>query len=103
MLGLSCSTPALRCSMRILSCGMWHLVPRPGIEPWSPALGAWILTHWTTREVPDLVILKLSGSLHHFETIWKVMELLTWEKEQMSKTLHTILGSSKTPPQSVRL
>ena len=27
------------------------LVPRPGIEPMSPALQAWILNHWTTREV----------------------------------------------------
>ena len=28
------------------------LVPRPGIEPGSPALGAQSLSHWTTREVP---------------------------------------------------
>ena len=24
------------------------LVPRPGLEPGPPALGAWSLTHWTT-------------------------------------------------------
>jgi len=24
----------------------------PGIKPWPPALGAWSLSHWTTREVP---------------------------------------------------
>ena len=30
--------------------GMWNL-PRPGIEPMSPAFGRQILTHWTTREV----------------------------------------------------
>ena len=35
-----------------LSCDMWDLVPRPGIEPRSPALGTWSLSHWTTREVP---------------------------------------------------
>ena len=35
-----------------LSCGMWDLVPWPGIEPESPALGAWSLSHRTTREVP---------------------------------------------------
>ena len=34
-----------------LSCGMWDLVPWPGIEPESPALGAWSLSHRTTREV----------------------------------------------------
>ena len=28
------------------------LVPWPGIEPMPPALGAWSLNHWTTREVP---------------------------------------------------
>ena len=31
---------------------MWALVPWPGMEPWSPALGVWSLSLWTTREVP---------------------------------------------------
>ena len=39
-----------------LSCGMWDLVPWPGIEPGPHALGAQSLTHWTTREVPRLNI-----------------------------------------------
>ena len=34
-----------------LSCGIWDLVPWPGIEPEPPALGVWHLNHWTTREV----------------------------------------------------
>ena len=34
-----------------LNCGMWDLVPQPGIKPRPPALGAWSLSHWTTREV----------------------------------------------------
>ena len=38
----------------ILSCGMWDLVPWPGIEPRLPALEALSLNHWTTREVPSL-------------------------------------------------
>ena len=38
-----------------LSCGMWDLVPQPGIEPRIPALGAWSLSHWTTSEVPRLM------------------------------------------------
>ena len=33
---------------------MWNLVPSSGIEPQPPALGAWSLSHWTTREVPLL-------------------------------------------------
>ena len=32
---------------------MWDLVPRPGIEPGPPALGAQSLSHWTTKEVPQ--------------------------------------------------
>ena len=39
-----------------LSCSMWDLVPSPGIKPWPPALGAWSLSHWTTREVPSWVL-----------------------------------------------
>ena len=36
-----------------LSCGMRALlVAACGIEPGPPALGAWSLNHWTTREVP---------------------------------------------------
>ena len=38
-----------------LSCGMWDQVPWPGIKPRAPALGAWSLSHWTTREVPGSV------------------------------------------------
>ena len=35
-----------------VSCGMWDLVPWPGIEPGPPALGLWSLSHYTTREIP---------------------------------------------------
>ena len=34
-------------------CGI--LVPQPGIKPAPPALEAWSLNHWTTREVPQLI------------------------------------------------
>ena len=37
-----------------LCCGMWDLVPWPGIKPEPPALGVRSLSHWTTREVPVL-------------------------------------------------
>ena len=39
------------CGLLVAAC-MWDLVPWPGIEPRPPALGAWSLTHWTTREIP---------------------------------------------------
>lgn len=42
------------CSMQTLSWGTWDLIPRPGLEPGPPALGAWSLIHWTTREVPRI-------------------------------------------------
>ena len=51
-LGLSCSTWDLHCGIGIFSCSMRDLVPWPGTEPGPPALGAWSLSHWTTREVP---------------------------------------------------
>ena len=35
----------------ILSCGVWDLAPWLGIKPRPPALGAWSLNHWNTREV----------------------------------------------------
>ena len=34
---------------------MWNLVPRPEMDPGSPALGARSLCPWTTREVPHIV------------------------------------------------
>ena len=37
---------------------MWDLVPRPGVEPGPPALGAWRLTHWTTREVSIILMVR---------------------------------------------
>ena len=35
---------------------MWDLlvIPKPGVEPGSPALGVQSFSHWTTREVPVL-------------------------------------------------
>ena len=40
----------LSCSMQSHSFGLWDLVPWPGIKPGPPALGAWCLSHWTTRK-----------------------------------------------------
>ena len=35
----------------LFSCGVWDLVPQPGMKPGPPALGARSLSHWTLREV----------------------------------------------------
>ena len=39
-----------------LGCGMWDLVPRPGIEPRTPILEAWSINHWATREVHQDIV-----------------------------------------------
>ena len=49
------------CSMQTLSWGMWDLIPRPGMEPGPPVLGAWSLSHWTTREVLRILFLAFSS------------------------------------------
>ena len=40
------------------SCSTWDPVPWAGIGPRPLALGAWNLSHWTTREVPSHYALK---------------------------------------------
>ena len=44
--------------LRTFSCGMWALVPQPGIESGPPALGAWNFSHWTTRDVPHYMFVE---------------------------------------------
>ena len=41
---------------RILSCGMWYLVPWPGIESGPSASGVQSLSHCITREIPGVTI-----------------------------------------------
>ena len=64
-----------------LHCNMQDLVPWRGIKPGSPALGAWSLSHWTTKAVPgkpifpnDLVdfviVARGGGSPHHIVGTW---------------------------------
>ena len=51
---LSCYTQDLfNFSLWLLVVTRGILVPWPGIEPGLPALEAWSLNHWTTREVPQ--------------------------------------------------
>ena len=42
---------------KLLVGGMWDLVTWLRIEPGLSALGAWSLSHWTSREVPIWSIL----------------------------------------------
>ena len=57
---------------------MWHLVPQPEIEAGPPELGAWSLTHWTTREVPRIFFLMLfeedlGGGTHFRDLVIKAV------------------------------
>ena len=43
---------------------MWILVPQLRDQPMSPAMEAWSLNHWPTREVPRPFTFKRLGGLH---------------------------------------
>ena len=67
-------------SMLTLSWGMQDLIPRPGIEPGPPALGAWSLSRWTTEKSPRctslpvwrllLLPVSLKGALARMGSRW---------------------------------
>ena len=44
------------CGRQSLRWGMWDLVPWLGLEPGPPELGACNLSHWTTKEVPWILL-----------------------------------------------
>ena len=50
------AAPGLICTLHALSCGMWDLAPRSGMEPGPTALGAWSLSHCSAMEVPASVL-----------------------------------------------
>ena len=57
-----------------LHCGLWDLVPGPGVEPGPPPLGAWSLSYWTTR--------KASGGRFKYIQIQMLLSFLSTEKRQ---------------------
>ena len=76
------------------------LVPRPGIEPGPPALGAWSLNHWTTREVVTTQILHHSPSGIFSQPSYPILITLSsavlkpkhlWFPNPQSSGLHTCL------------
>ena len=60
------------CGLWILNYSMWNLVSLTGVEPWPPALGAWSLSHWTSREVPVASIF-LKDSSHFLLLPWPLL------------------------------
>ena len=62
---------SLAAGMQTLSCGMWGLVPRPGMEPRPSAMGGQSLSHWITREVLLTVCLFfLIVFMDVFKSLW---------------------------------
>ena len=82
-LGLFAAQEICRCSMQYLSCGMWDLVPWPGIKPGPPAWGAWDLSHWITK--------KKSLLLSPFQSHWPFGVLRT---KQAPPCLKNVLYST---------
>ena len=77
-----------------LSCCLWDLVPWPGIETGPPALGAWSLNHWITREVPlffSWVAMIPSFPLHpalgNWGGTWFTRVRATWKGQKKKSSL----------------
>ena len=76
------------------SCGMQDLVPQPGIGPGPPALGAWSLNRWTTREVPAdntfIVLYKMLVQIisQLFLTAVLTIPFVRWENRGLERSKH---------------
>ena len=79
-----------------LSCGMKDLAPRQGIEPGSPALGAWSPNHWTTTEVLPISIFnqrRNNGDKRGYATIAKeVYDKMANAKEDLKPAMLCTVG-----------
>ena len=64
------------CQVLVAAYGI--LVPWPGIEPRTPALGAWSLSHWTTREVPRNLLLPQLKESQMFCGWWLLSTMLIY-------------------------
>ena len=58
---------------KIFSWAICDLGPWPGIKPNSPALGLWVLSHWTTRKFPFLILKVPRIMLSRQKSRWRVM------------------------------
>ena len=77
---------------------MRDLVPWPGLERGPPALGAWSLTHGTTREVPRIVFTIKLCSGRHIATqmlLGFIKEYYIWFKLEVAVFLLKILSLSQ--------
>ena len=77
----------------IFSCGMWDLVPWPGLNPGRPHSQVWSLSYWTTREVPTKIIYAnrrrnwLSRSIYT-SVIFNLLVGYYWLRKGITKECH---------------
>ena len=70
-----------------MACGI--LVPRPGMEAVPPAVEAWSLNHWTTREVPQYFKYCFVKVDHLMGTINSCIKGATWRLSKESNIIIT--------------
>ena len=61
---------------------MWDLLPQLGIGSRPPVLGAQSLSHWTTREIPSMMIFNKTKILTQWEkkTLINIIEQSLYER-----------------------
>ena len=71
--GLSCGkVRSFPFGKKTLSWGIWDSVPQSRIEHGSPALGAWSLNRWTTREIPPYILIFPLGKQSYMAGWWNI-------------------------------
>ena len=80
-----CWVLVVACKLLVAECGIQF---PDRIEPGSPALGAWSLSHWTTRKVPNFSFVKFLLHLQHDLEIKS-----TALKFSVSKYIHHLRGT----------
>ena len=63
-----------------LASGIAVLIPWPGIEPVPPAVEAWRINHWTSRELPNYLFLRLHLSRLKKGNIMSMHFYVPWSK-----------------------
>ena len=81
--------------MSCLTCGMWDLIPRSGVEPWFPALGTWSVSPWTTREICRRLFLGVCVSFKGLSW-WLSGKESAWSAGD-SRDANSIPGSGRSP------
>ena len=82
-LGLSCGTQDPLQHVRSINSSL-----KPGVKSGSPALGLWILSHWTTKEIPWMFFSNIYHTmLHEEKCIYKVNMKMKVKVTQSPPTL----------------